>query len=154
MTKWLTHTNILNSLPYLKSLNTSSYFKFSPPEASTMLCKSDPSTSSPRICSFCRLFFLMPASSFQSPKLSKAVSLALLIFYTSSLQDLTGGLPSWSSGKESACQCREHKFDSWSGDAAEQLSPSAKTTEPVLSSLGATTGEVAAMRSLCTATGE
>ncbi|KAJ8787545.1 hypothetical protein J1605_022860, partial [Eschrichtius robustus] len=41
------------------------------------------------------------------------------------------GLPWWRSGWESACQCREHGFDPWSGKiphAAEQLSPWATTT--------------------------
>ena len=38
----------------------------------------------------------------------------------------------WLSGKESACQCRRHGFDSWSRKIPEQLSPCATTTEPVL----------------------
>ena len=45
------------------------------------------------------------------------------------------GLPWWLSGKESACQCRRHGFDPWSGKilhAREQLSLWATTTEPVL----------------------
>ena len=45
------------------------------------------------------------------------------------------GLPWWRSGKESTCQCKGHRFDPWSGKiphAAEQLSLSATTTEPVL----------------------
>ena len=44
------------------------------------------------------------------------------------------GLPWWLSDKESACQCRRHRFDPWSGKilhAVEQLSPCATTTEPV-----------------------
>ena len=43
------------------------------------------------------------------------------------------GLPWWRSGQESACQCRGHGFDPWSGripPASEQLSPCATTTEP------------------------
>ena len=39
------------------------------------------------------------------------------------------------SSKESACQCRRHEFDPWSGkipQAAGQLSPCATTIEPVL----------------------
>ena len=43
------------------------------------------------------------------------------------------GLPWWRSGWESACQCRGHRFESWSGKiphAAEQLGPWATTTEP------------------------
>ena len=43
-------------------------------------------------------------------------------------------LPRWSSGEESARQCREHRFDPWSGKiphTAGQLSPWATTTEPV-----------------------
>ena len=38
-------------------------------------------------------------------------------------------------GAESACQCREHGFESWSGripHATEQLSLCTTTTEPVL----------------------
>ena len=41
------------------------------------------------------------------------------------------GLPWWSSGKESTCQCRVHGFDPWSGKiphAMEHLSPCAMTT--------------------------
>ena len=43
------------------------------------------------------------------------------------------GLPWWHSGWESACQCRAHGFEPWSGKiphAAEQLRPWATTTEP------------------------
>ena len=43
------------------------------------------------------------------------------------------GLPWWRSGWESACQCRGHGFEPWSGkipQAAEQLGPWATTTEP------------------------
>ena len=43
------------------------------------------------------------------------------------------GLPWWRSGWESACQCRGHGFEHWSGGiphAAEQLGPWATTTEP------------------------
>ena len=45
------------------------------------------------------------------------------------------GLPWWRSGWESACQCREHRLESWSGKiphAMEQLSLCATTTEPAL----------------------
>ena len=43
------------------------------------------------------------------------------------------GLPWWRSGCESACQCRAHGFEPWSGripHAAERLGPWATTTEP------------------------
>ena len=43
------------------------------------------------------------------------------------------GLPCWHSGWESACQCRGHGFEPWSGKiphAAEQLGPWATITEP------------------------
>ena len=43
------------------------------------------------------------------------------------------GLPWWRSRWESACQCRGHGFEPWSGKiphAAEQLGPWATTTEP------------------------
>ena len=46
-----------------------------------------------------------------------------------------GELPWWRSGEESACQCRGHGFEPWSGKiphATEQLSSCATTTEPVL----------------------
>ena len=45
----------------------------------------------------------------------------------------TQGLPWWHSGWESACQCRGHRFEPWSGriqHAAEWLGPWATTTEP------------------------
>ena len=44
------------------------------------------------------------------------------------------GLPWWRSSWESACQCRGHGFEPWSGKiphAVEQLGPWATTTEPV-----------------------
>ena len=43
------------------------------------------------------------------------------------------GLPWWRSGWESACQCKGHGFEPWSGripHAAEQLDPWATATEP------------------------
>ena len=43
------------------------------------------------------------------------------------------GLPWWRSGWESACRCRGHGFEPWSGKiphATEQLGPWATTTEP------------------------
>ena len=45
------------------------------------------------------------------------------------------GLPCWCSGWESACQCRGHRFEPWSGKiprASAQLSPCATATEPAL----------------------
>ena len=45
------------------------------------------------------------------------------------------GLPWWRSGWESACQCRGHRFEPWSGKiphASEQLGPCATTAEPAL----------------------
>ena len=48
--------------------------------------------------------------------------------------NLNWGLPRWHSGWESACQCRGHRLEPWSGKiphAAEQLGPWATTTEPV-----------------------
>ena len=49
-------------------------------------------------------------------------------------QEWSEGLPWWRSGWESACQCRGHGFEPWSGripHAAEQLGPWATITEPV-----------------------
>ena len=51
---------------------------------------------------------------------------------TSQINNL--GLPWWRSGWESACQCRGHGFEPWSGKiphATEQLGLWATTTEPV-----------------------
>ena len=42
------------------------------------------------------------------------------------IKNLTTGLPWWCSGRESACQFRQHVFKPWSGKiphAAEQLGP-------------------------------
>ena len=47
--------------------------------------------------------------------------------------DAFPGLPWWLSGWESACQCRGHGFEPWSGKiphAAERLGPWATTAEP------------------------
>ena len=52
---------------------------------------------------------------------------------TEEFLNLLRGLPWWRSGWESACQCRGHGFEPWSGKiphAAEQLGPWATTTEP------------------------
>ena len=61
------------------------------------------------------------------------------------LQKATYGLPWWCSGWESACQCRGHGFEPWSGripHAVEQLGPWATTTEPAcIWSLCSTTRE-------------
>ena len=49
------------------------------------------------------------------------------------LKNWTSGLPWWRSGWESACQCREHGFEPWSGKiphAAEQLGPWTTIAEP------------------------
>ena len=49
------------------------------------------------------------------------------------LKAMVPGLPWWSSGYESACQCKGHRFDPWSRripHATEQLSLCATTTEP------------------------
>ena len=54
------------------------------------------------------------------------------------------GRPCWSSGQESGCQCREHRFDPWFGKiphALGQLSPCTTAIEPELQSPGATTAE-------------
>ena len=51
----------------------------------------------------------------------------------SSFKTIPLGLPWWRSGWESACQCRGHGFEPWSGripHAAERLGPWATTTEP------------------------
>ena len=45
-------------------------------------------------------------------------------------KNIETGLPWWLSGKESACQCKRHRFDPWSGKiphAMDQLSPCATT---------------------------
>ena len=52
---------------------------------------------------------------------------------SASNQKIILGLPWWRSGWESACQCRGHGFEPWSGKiphAAEQLGLWATTTEP------------------------
>ena len=57
---------------------------------------------------------------------------------------LIPGLPRRLSGKESACQCRRHRFDPWSRKiphSMEQLSLCATTIEPVLESPGIATTE-------------
>ena len=54
------------------------------------------------------------------------------------------GLPWWSSGWESACQCRRHRFNPWSRKiphAPGQLAPCPVTMEPTLQSPGPGTTE-------------
>ena len=59
-----------------------------------------------------------------------------MFILSSKIKDIRGkcmGRPWWLSGWESACQCRGHGFDPWSGKiphAAEQMGPWATTTEP------------------------
>ena len=76
----------------------------------------------------------------RDPPIHSCIRLSSRICYKSSNQ----GLPWWLSGKESACQCRTHGFDPWSGKIpyiTEQLSPCATIIELVLSSPGAATNE-------------
>ena len=65
--------------------------------------------------------------------------ITLPIWGQSRVQD-RHGLPWGSNGKESACQCRRHRFDPWSGQIPqfmEQIIPRITTIELVLWSLGA-----------------
>ena len=65
----------------------------------------------------------------------------LIVWLDSSWQEVTPGLSLWLSGKESACQCREHWFNPWSGKiphAKGQLSLHATTTEAPQSPCSAT----------------
>ena len=58
----------------------------------------------------------------------------ILLISISWLKNLYGAFPRWSSGKESACQCKRHRFEPWSGKiphTAEQLSLQATATQPV-----------------------
>ena len=67
------------------------------------------------------------------------------------------GLPWWLSGEESACQCRRHRFNPWSGRipyTEEQLSPWATTTEPMIQSPWAATTEAFMPWSPCSKTRE
>ena len=59
--------------------------------------------------------------------------LQIKLTWKGDIKDKQVGLPWWRSGWESACQCRGHGFEPWSGKiphAAEQLDPWATTTEP------------------------
>ena len=70
-------------------------------------------------------------------------SLALLCILLNG-SGLQGRLPWWSSGWESACQCRRHRFYAWTGrilPAAGWQSPQATTSEPALWSLCSATGK-------------
>ena len=57
----------------------------------------------------------------------------------------SAGLPWWLSDEESACQCRRHRFNPWSGKfphAAEQWSPWVTVAEPVRWAWGTGCGAV------------
>ena len=61
------------------------------------------------------------------------INIILYVKYINFLKADIFGLPWWHSGWESACQCRGHGFEPWSGKiphAAEQLGPCATTAEP------------------------
>ena len=69
---------------------------------------------------------------------------------------ILNGLPWWSSGWESTCQCREHRFDLWSRKiprATGQPSPCSTATEARTPQSLCSKGSQH-MRSPCTATGE
>ena len=56
-------------------------------------------------------------------------------------------VPWWSSGKESTCQCRRHRFDPWSKKTALAMGPptaDASALEPCSVRRDATTGEACA----------
>ena len=60
------------------------------------------------------------------------------------------GFPSWLCGKESACQCRRHGFDPWSGKtphASQRLGPCTTAVESVLWRLCSATRGATALRS-------
>ena len=85
------------------------------------------------------LIFLMFAVNFWQRALIKLRKYPIPYFLRTSnnqdwvLKTLFLGLPWWRSGWESACQCRAHGFEPWSGKiphAAEQLGPRATITEP------------------------
>ena len=80
-------------------------------------------------CGFSRCgIFKLKGQSWQFP-----IRLDALNFDDWKSSKLEMGLPWWRSGWESACQCRGHGFEPWSGripHATEQLGPWATTTEP------------------------
>ena len=85
------------------------------------------------------VYFLSLNSFNLKPSLKKgkcSAQLRFITYHEHKLHDTQKwelGLPWWHSGWESACQCRGHGFDPWSGKiphAAEQLGPWATTTEP------------------------
>ena len=72
---------------------------------------------------------------FRSPLVCKSWNWAIPIICTKDCTFKTKhpGLPWWRSGWESACQCRGHGFEPWSGKiphAMERLGPWATITEP------------------------
>ena len=78
-----------------------------------------------------------------------------MLFFFFLIKNFPEGRAWWLSTKESACQCRRHGFNSWSGKiphAPEQLGSCATTTEPVLWSLGTTATEACAPQREATAT--
>ena len=91
-------------------------------------------------------FFIFPHCFPSQRKLKPLLRLSLFLERSYTLEDHIA-FPSWSSGKESACQGRGHRFDPWSGKihmlqgswarAAWQLSPCAQTMEACAHSAGA-----------------
>ena len=78
-------------------------------------------------------FFIFPHCFPSRRKLKSLLRLSLFLERSYTLEDHIA-FRSWSSGKESACQGRGHRIDPWSGkihNAAGQLSPCSRTTEPV-----------------------
>ena len=74
------------------------------------------------------IFFILPDYSYPYKTM-----LFLLLFKKERGKKTSLGLPWWRIGWESACHCRRHGFEPWSGKiphAAEQLGPWATTTEP------------------------
>ena len=66
---------------------------------------------------------------------SSTSSIKIMDYLRNDLKVKKRGLPWWRSGWESACQCRTHGFEPWSGKiphATEQLGPWATITEPAL----------------------
>ena len=94
-----------------------------------------------------------------SPPLTRTTKSQLTAEQPSTLKK-DWGLPWWRSGYESACQCRGHGFDSWSGKiphAPQLLSLCSRARVPQLLKpvhllLFSATREATAMRSPCTAT--
>ena len=126
-TQTYTHTHIIHTYPRMKKLTQINIWRYRQNFSKSSLLSGQFFST---FGSFIKPSYNVVLSTAQKQRI---FSLILILSFNLLIQKEITGLPWWRSGWESACQCRGHGFEPWSGripHAAEQLGPWATITEP------------------------